>query len=135
MTLPHTGLYLACVLCLLLSGCVHQKVEHKAFLWQQQEARFYDIPIMLHAKPDYAYHDQATGEISSQIAYTVEATYTDAQTYYTQQMERYGWRYLSVISGYEVTIIFEKPQKLCVISLRPAQQKNEIKIVILQGYK
>ena len=125
-------LYVRFFLCLLLSGCVSKHIEQKTFFWQQQEARFYDIPVMLHAKPDYAYQDQ-NDNTSALIAYTVESTYNDIQAYYINQMERYGWRHLTTVSGHEMTLVFEKPLRLSIVSLR-ALSKSEIKVVVTQGH-
>lgn len=123
------------VICLLLSGCLpkynNNKPEQKLFAWQQQEARLYDIPIMISAKPDYAYSQDSDTAV---IAYSVEATFHDIETYYTYQMERQGWRSYASIAAYEKTLIFEKPQKLCIISLRPTNIARETKIVISQAY-
>jgi hypothetical protein len=118
----------------LLSGCASQRVEQKLLLWKQQEARLYDIPIMMHAYPDYAYQDECKDDYSTFVAYTVPDTCDGVQSYYVQNMERYGWQHAASVDGYEKILVFEKPQKLCIISLRSAFKKGDTKVVIAQSY-
>lgn len=125
--------YFLCFVCIIMSGCGWKQNEQKYLLWRQQEARFFDIPIMMHAKPDYSY--QNNGNDFSLIAYTVNASYSQVQVYYRAHMEKSGWRHVMTVTEYEATLIFEKPQKMCVVSLRPTPKINETKVVITHGYQ
>lgn len=99
--------------------------------WRQQEARLYDFPILLNAKP--IFKNQCDEEHGTYFSYTVPVDRNDAVTFYEQEMERLGWRLFSRFDHDEILLNFEKPTKVCSISLRP--QKNNLLVVVFYKAK
>lgn len=99
--------------------------------WLQQEAKFFDVPVLINAKPESVnnLNEFASSEVT-QLVYTVRVSYADAISFYEQEMERSGWNMFSSIVSHETLLIFEKPSKICSISIRPLRNIHEVKVVI-----
>ena len=106
-----------------------QGVDEDHFI-KSLEARCIDIPIPLSARPIAEYFMQTdAGAIG--MAYESSLTLEAMQTFYQREMERSGWQELALHEGYEVLLVYVKPKKICVISLRPAFKRSQlVKMVI-----
>lgn len=86
------------------------------------EARLTDVPLVLDARP-----------IKKQITDTVYSyqTQLDAQSlsqFYIREMERFGWRLLAQNKASEILLVFQKPVKICVISLCRSGSRTRVHI-------
>lgn len=88
-----------------------------AYLYQ---SKLTDVPLPLASLPVENYETLMPSDHGMMLAYTTSMTSGDVAAYYRAEMEREGWRLLTSLEGPETTLMFEKPRKLCVISLRPA---------------
>lgn len=51
--------------------------------------------------------------------------------FYNFEMENVGWKRIACIKGYENTLVFQKPKKICVISIRALSSKHKNNYVSL----
>jgi len=112
---------------------------------RQQEARLTDIPIPLNAKPlpKYFWMDEQESA-GVMLGYCVTASPQEIVSFYSQEMERFGWDQIVYCNAHEHLLIFEKPGRVCSISLRPVDllvnrsinsQNNTISLIIFTGNK
>jgi hypothetical protein len=99
---------------------------------RQQEARLIDIPIPLHAKPEpkYCWIDEAESA-SVMLSYTFVTSPHDIASFYIKEMERSGWDQIMCLDACEYMLIFEKPGRVCSISLRPVNSLPENNLLII----
>lgn len=118
----------------LLAGCGNKSFkQEQRQAWQQEQARLYDIPVPIMADPDFSYtwSDDRTGNRVLGFLVTAGST-QELVTFYQAHMERLGWRERVRINGREVLIEFEKPEKLCCVSVRP-EGKDTMRLVLSIG--
>jgi hypothetical protein len=115
----------------VLSGCggglLLQQHKPNYDLWIQQEARLYDIPILIDAQPE----EQSLTSFedgSFCFSYISFIKIDDAISFSLQEMERMGWNLIHSFHCHETVLCFEKPHKTCLISIRPG--KERLKVVI-----
>jgi hypothetical protein len=93
------------------------------------EAYLFDIPLMV----GMSVHQVADNNDTDKM-YLGACTYNlDAvQKFYVSAMEHQGWQRLSILEGPEITMVFQKPQKICVLSVRATrgQSYNQCKSLI-----
>jgi len=96
-----------------------------------QEAKLVDVPIPLNSKPiiDFFMPDTTKHEIA--LGYISGMFLEDATQFYIQEMERLGWQNLAYFSNCESLLNFVKPGKICVVSIRPSDHQDHVKIFIL----
>ncbi len=104
------------------------------------EAKLSDIPIPIGSKPLKQYFKSS--KVDSQeaiLGYVSDQSMSELIIFFEQQMEQYGWSQAAVISGIEHLIIFEKPDQICVISLRGQEgwfyQNGYTQIIIFLNLK
>lgn len=118
----------------ILAGCGNKSLkQEQRHAWQQEQARLYDIPVPIMAEPDFAYtwSDDTNG--SRVLGFLVTADTTqELVAFYQANMERLGWRERVRINGREVLIEFEKPEKLCCVSVRP-EGEEKMRLVLSVG--
>jgi len=127
-SIVRRDLFFAFLLLVFLSNCGPKNLSknHKALdTWIQQEARLYDIPILINAKSEKS-HGYKEG--SCQFIYSVQVPFEDAVQFYTQEMERFGWNSIVTFVENEALLVFEKPSKISSVSIRA--NKNELSILI-----
>ena len=83
------------------------------------EARLVDVPIPVVAKIESASCD-ASGSIK--FTYSSTLSHQELSEFYNNEMERLGWRQESSFVGNEVLFSFKKPDKSCVVSMRPTKK-------------
>lgn len=96
---------------------------------RQKEAKLSDIPIPISSQPilEYClYETQKPDEIM--LGYSCGLSADELMKFFNQEMERSGWRYGAQFNGYEQLLQYEKPNRVCSISLRPKQNKTEVMI-------
>lgn len=115
------------------TGATQRKVSlsrsktHEIEQAREHEAKQTDIPVPLGSrliknkiKKKQAYtttHDNQQDH-SSVMSYTTNMKEGDIALFYQQEMERLGWRQLASHVGDESYFIFDKPDKIVVVSLR-----------------
>ncbi len=107
-------------------------------LIRQQEAKLTDIPPPLQARPLTAYCLPAENKEPDSVTLGYQSTMSvdEIKTFYVQEMERLGWQQMGLFTGRELLLSFEKPERLCTISIRPgAHNKNKTGIFIFSGNK
>jgi len=131
--MKYTLLILSSLFLMILSGCKPPSAykQKKRELWQEHEAKLYDIPIMLNAQPEQTTALDDTNQFA--LAYTVRSTLDEVQKFYCGEMERLGWQVYSLFEANERLLVFEKPSKMCSVSLRP--YKDQVKIIIFYRMK
>lgn len=128
------------VLVLFLASCGGSKINRYAEkklrsistdidVIRQQEAKLSDIPIPISSQPIPEYCVQNMS-VPHQVMLGYECTLgaDELVKFFNQEMERYGWRYISQFSGQERLMHYEKPNRVCAISLRPIQENTHVLI-------
>ena len=100
---------------------------------REQEAKMVDIPFPLGAVP--LENVSVYTQDESVIGYQCSASNEDLREFYTLEMEREGWCNLMSIASSESMLVFSKPYRLCVISLRESEQSQECRVFIFVGKK
>lgn len=128
--------YIAIVLCLftLLSGCAHQdkkqisdkntKTESeiiKDISIREQEAKLADVPFPLNIQPLSAFNILPEEPNHSLLGYTTATDVSELVMFYQQEMERLGWQENMHVKGSETQLLFQKPDRVCSVSLRPIE--------------
>lgn len=119
----------------LLAGCGGKSYkQEQRHAWQQEQARLYDIPIPIMAQPDFEYTWSDDEHGNRVLGYVVTADSTqELVEFYRANMERLGWRERAIITGREVLVEFEKPEKLCCVSVRP-EGDEKMRLVLSVGH-
>ncbi|MFI5332479.1 MAG: hypothetical protein ACHQVS_00055 [Candidatus Babeliales bacterium] len=100
------------------------------------QARLVDIPIPLQSTALERYFYAQDGYIT--LGYDVRGYVSDYTIFYEQGLERSGWRKTAALSApFETLLIYDKPERFCVISLRHAESESviPIRIMIYTGLK
>jgi hypothetical protein len=86
--------------------------------FRQQEAKLSDISIPLHVKPitDSLVGPEQEGDVV--LTYESSMSANDMALFYSQQMERLGWKQTNAFSGPERLMCFSKPDRHCAVSIR-----------------
>ena len=121
---------------LLVSSCT-KKIEKKEYqnYWRQYEARLYDIPITINAKPLSEYCTQCEPDQAIQLGYSTALSKENIIKFYQQEMERMGWLEYGIVCGYEFVVQFEKPRRFCTVSIRDDEYKHRRIVVVSVGLK
>lgn len=122
-----------------------QQVMYENDFVRQQEARLTDVPIPLNAKPVPKRFWIDEGESAGvMLTYVVSTSPQEIVSFYSQEMERFGWDQTACFNAHEHLLIFEKPGRVCSISLRPVDSlvnhsidhsNNPISLIIFTGNK
>lgn len=89
------------------------------------EARAIDLAIPLGAVPLEQYID-CTEEGDFCLAYTSDMMLPALNDFFHKEMERLGWQKKAQYDQYEQLLVYEKPTKIVIISLRPVLKKSAI---------
>lgn len=142
---------LALILCMLLNSCgtnrpakpgrqIVKQLKQDAHdrpldFVRQQEAKLSDIPLALSLQPLADFCMQPTSPDTIILGYESMLSVNDLITFYHREMERCGWRLLTQFQGHETLLTFEKPRRICTISIRPDAETNKTEMVIFAGKK
>lgn len=121
----------------LLSGMSKRRATSLLFS-QEIGADFIDIPIPIHAyelkKNSLKNQLYSTIDIQEsldkQLSYKSSHNKGEIVDFYVSSMERFGWSLLSDVYTDEVLLYFVKPDKRCVISIRPYKKVIHVFIFI-----
>jgi hypothetical protein len=96
-----------------------QRKQHATYSVRQEEAKLFDVPIPLEVRPLERYiGSDAACPISTFLAYALDIPMLELHSFYTTQMERFGWRKSAEFIGPELVLVFEKPHRSCMIAIR-----------------
>jgi hypothetical protein len=128
----------------IISGCAlrnkqvagHNKDQSDAAgVWRSEleriEAKLADVPLPLKTllEPQQVSFSAVDATATMRI-YQARLTADELVLFYQQEMERMGWKQLLFFVGQESLLVFERPTRSCVISIRPGKQSTELMIVI-----
>lgn len=100
------------------------------------QARLVDIPSPLQATSLERYFYSQDGYTT--LGYDVKGYVSDYMLFYEQGLERSGWRKVAALStSFESLLVYDKPERFCIISLRHATIEGNIpiRIMIYTGLK
>lgn len=100
------------------------------------EAKLHDIPSMVGSIPlemeNIPTHPECSrseciegpeGQIM--LAFVSQYDQEMVANFYNFEMERSGWQRIARIRGYENTLVFQKPKRICIISIRAISSKHK----------
>ncbi len=82
------------------------------------ESKLTDIPIPAKAVPSPEYFVEKNQTAGVSIGYCCEQNRTSLVSFFKQQMPNFGWRLQGDAHGAESMLLFKKPDRLCIVSLR-----------------
>ena len=121
------------VFCLLLSSCTkHQSSQQKNDVDQallnhqknildgiiQQEAMLVDIPIPLYDERIIPSVDSSVASDTLVFGYKSPLSCAQAQAFFMNQMERYGWQHLISFESVELLLQFSSPDRYCTVIIK-----------------
>lgn len=104
-----------------LANC-SQRIQKSELLsrFSQEEALFADIVTPLASHPHSC--ERHAGAVS--LSYLCSLSPEEMYRLYCSDMERYGWRLQVQFLGSESMLLFEKPRRFCVVTLRQVHTKR-----------
>lgn len=140
----------ASIILAMIPGCTKQPNEkNKAVLSQKQaafsfakvatnidiesiddeafKAKLDDIPTFVGSKIISIDGQIGDGQLSFSIACNAEQNCI--KDFYMQEMEMSGWQKVASLAGNDIVLIFQKPKKICIITLEKTISKNNSSIV------
>lgn len=81
------------------------------------EAKLHDIPTMVGSAPVEC-SPAALPEGQLMQAWVSPYDQTMVANFYSIEMESGGWQKLAIIKGFETMLVFQKPKRICAISIR-----------------
>lgn len=115
---------------------LHKQNKSKSVLalerMQHEHAKYTDIAVPLSARSlCYESPDNISNARGAILAFEIQSSRPAIELFYEQQMECLGWQLIAVTQGTESVLFFDKPQRICSVSLRPVQKSKEQKTVII----
>lgn len=121
------------MLCLFLSSCTkHQPSQQKNNIDQalidnqkkildtiiQQEAMLIDVPIPLYDERIIPSGDYSPESDTLVFGYKSPLSCAQAQDFFMNQMERYGWQHLVSFNTTESLLQFSSPDRYCTVIIK-----------------
>jgi len=123
------------LMCMFLSGCVKKTTHIDSSSLSVYQAKLFDIPLPMQAifKPDEI-GDSADGLF---MYYSIFLDQSALANFYEREMDRFGWQQLiENNSKKELLLVFNKPNKICVISIRvPEDTRSALFVVVTTATK
>ena len=91
---------------------------------QEHEARLFDIPVPVCAES--LLQEQDYNPKNFVLVYKVDSSVDELVGFYEKQMERLGWKKLAKSNQQEANLLFEKPSKICLVSIRSNKKFRNI---------
>jgi len=113
--------------------CIDSTESDDEHLIKKLEAHLVDIPIPVNTCPLEQYFVQTVnGNVC--IAYDSNSMQLEEVfAFYQREMERFGWQRMAQLEGHETVLVYKKPKKICLISLRQiVKRPRAARIVITQ---
>lgn len=132
------------VLVLFLSSCVQShrsssyvssvintvEITNNTVTWLD-EAKRADIPFPIPSVP-IPQRNWADGD-TVVLGCRTSLSADEVTLFYCREMERLGWLCIKRFSGYEELLSFEKPSRICIVSIRSIRDKTDI--MVFTGYR
>lgn len=104
------------------------------------EAKLADIPILIQSIPLFSTGDEEKDDKTREfcLGYYSQSSSEEIVKFYNAEMERLGWQQKGSFLQTEPLLIFEKPHKICAISIRSEKYNvstNSVCIFIFLGQK
>jgi hypothetical protein len=96
------------------------------------QAKLYDIPTMVGSvsielektiHPDLVEGLLEEGQIM--LGFLCQYDQEMVANFYNFEMENVGWQRIACIKGFETILVFQKPKKICIISIRSLSSKHK----------
>jgi hypothetical protein len=141
-----------CTMLLMVSGCSKKPANNKAASSKKQaafsfntletnidvlastasaetanlelEAKLIDIPTMVGSVMLENDSDQILAEGQLMFACVASQEQSAISDFYNLEMEQLGWQRVAAIQGNEIVLLYQKPKKVCIISIRPLSHRN-----------
>lgn len=97
---------------------------------QKLEARCVDISIPLASTPLERYF-ALTDHGDCCLAYNVPMSMQELNIFLQKEMERCGWQKMASYEQYEYILLYKKPAKMIIVSLRPQHKKAAHSIMVV----
>jgi len=105
-----------------------------------------NIDIELQERTLYAHLDDVPTYVGSEVAFIDQAiehgqhsfilscptTHETIKDFYTAEMDIAGWQKISLLEGADITMLFQKPRKLCLIILESQEKQVLVQIKIME---
>jgi hypothetical protein len=109
---------------------ISEEKEYEQF--KEYEAQLSDVPFPLKEKAGSCLlHDDESGEDKSILRFVSHNTGAELIQFYEHEMERYGWNLCYTSTGKESLLLFEKPSRWCIFSIRPVTHE----VILFTGDK
>jgi len=103
-------------------GCQKRSTRTSQVLLREREARLTDIPIVLGSRP------VANQSTKTAYVYDLRVDVLSIEQFYLREMERFGWRLLAKSRASGTLLVFQKPVKICVVSVQRFGSKTRVRI-------
>ncbi len=113
------AIFVAILSCSKKNSNLPNPQETNLHVFREQEAKLIDIPIPFGSKPLKRYTEQIQESENIMLGYENEMPANALQNFYVQEMERFGWQQEALCTGPEFVLLFSRPGKISIISLRP----------------
>ena len=128
--------YILISMLLMLAGCakqtsISQPINRQAVtLSEEERARLYDISFPPDVTPERL--SSKEGQVFSCIS---NKPVTVLFEFYRTEMEYLGWNLVTAIKSEENCMIFEKPTKRCIVTMRAHMNPNQGYVLIFLAAK
>lgn len=120
---------------LLVQGEKKMRIRNQLASKACQSARLPDVIVPLGAVAVGYESPEALQESDSMLTYEIVSKREDVEHFYAEEMILEGWRLVARIQGAECLLIFDKPQRVCTVSLRDIHKSQKIAIIIAHAQK
>lgn len=83
----------------------------------KDEARLLDIPFPINAGPLLNLGLDEEDQRKIVITFSINQDSEDILAFYRSQMECLGWYETALVKGYQTCVLFQKPSRICVITI------------------
>jgi len=90
----------------------------------ETEATLHDIPTMIGSVPVELPADMAVPEGQMMVVFASSYDQEMITNFYNAEMECQGWQRIACVKGFESTLVFQRPKKVCIISVRALSARN-----------
>jgi len=116
------------VFCLLIPSCTkHQQSQQKKIvdIIVQQEAMLVDIAIPLYDERIIPLNNFSIESDTLVFGYKSPLACAQAQAFFMNQMERYGWQHLVSFTSEDILLQFQSPDRYCSIIIKKDVSRSD----------
>lgn len=96
------------------------------FQEQALRAQLDDIPTFVGSS--FVFIDDKVSENSFSFIVSCQVDANQVKDFYLAEMENMGWQKIAQLDASDTTFIFQKPKKICIITMQAASQEVTIQI-------